>query len=267
MADCCDVDIKIEVCSEDKAKALYGYMNNLISRDRTTYFPLKDDSVGVIDASLSILNNEVNLTGYVKWGLHKDAVVALLTNIMNVVDIGDVKLIINYEITSEEDPVIGQYRFIGGDLFVVELSPEEVKEIRADIEKSTDDEDLRLDMYTQLTCERLDVKPSPDKHIWTSRKHNYYQGDCNYTLESRIPEGTGGDMGLWAEVLRLDELNRKKDKLMDRIMAVLGDDTKSPNSRLTRINSYVNKYQAIRNSAKCSLSYDVRTIESNGILE
>lgn len=267
MADCCDVDIKIEVCSEDKSKALYDYMKGLVARDRTSYFPLEGNDVGVIDAALSILGNEVNLTGYVKWGLHKDSVVALLSNIKRAVDLEDVKVIIDYELDSETDPVFGQYRFVNGNLFDVGLSPDELRKIRADIERSTDDEDLRLDRYTEAICTRRDNKPSSGDPLWVLGRHKYYQGDCNYTVESRVPEGTGGEMGLWAEVLRLDELNQKKDKLMDRIMAVLNDDTKSPNNRLARINSYVSKYQAIRNSAKCSLSYDVRTIESNGILE
>lgn len=267
MADCCDVDIKIEVCSEGKAKALHDYMKGLVVSDRTSYFPLEGNDVGVIDTALSILGNEVNLIGYVKWGLHKDSVVALLTSIKRAVDLEDVKVVINYELDSEAEPVFGQYRFINGNLFDVGLSPEEIRNIRADIERATDDEDLRRDRYTEAICTVRDNKPSSGDPLWVLGRHKYYQGDCNYTIESRVPAGTGGDMGLWAEVLRLDELHQKKDKLIDRIMAVLGDDTKSPNSKLARINSYVSKYQVIRNSAKGSLAYDVRAIESKGILE
>lgn len=268
MADCCDVDIKIEVCSEDKAKALYDYMKGLVASDRTSYFPLEGNDVGVLDAALSILGKEVNLTGYVNWGLRKDSVVAFLSNIKRAVDLADVKIIINYDLDSEETPVFGQYRFIDGSLFDVSLSPAELRQIRDDIAASTDDEELRADRYIQAVCTRRDNKRSSSNPIWkVVRSRSYCQEGDRYTIESRVPGDTQGDMGLWAEVLRLDEMNHKKDKLMDRIMAVLEDDTKSLNSRLARISSYVSKYQAIRNSSKGSLSYDVRTIESNGILE
>lgn len=267
MADCCDVDIKIEVFSEEIAKSLYDYMSGLISRHRTNYFPLEGDDVGVVDAALSILGREVNLTGYVKRGLHKDSVVALLSSIKRAADLEGVKIIINYEIESEDAPVFGQYRFINGNLFNVSLSPEELKQILRDIDLSTDDGDLRRARYTEAICNRRNNKPSSGNPLWVLGPHKYYRGACSYTAESRVPAGTGGDMGLWAEVLRLDELNQKKDKLMDRIIAVLRDDTKPANSRFERINSYVSRYQAIRNSSKGSLAYDIRAIESNGILE
>jgi hypothetical protein len=100
-----------------------------------------------------------------------------------------------------------------------------------------------------------------------SNNSNCKRGEYNHTIDSLIPEGTQGEAGLWAEILRLDEVVDKKDKVVARMANILNDEGIDLQTRVNKALACINRYKEIHNTAIESNSEGMRFFMSGGLLQ